>query len=406
MIPVEYVSSNGIKLRTLFLDNGNWWKLFLKYRHLIRLSIIINVSKLLVCRTSFLGYHHFLCPTCSKSIKVPHSCKSRFCPSCGKKATDIWIKNSFSTLPKTTWQHITFTMPSELWAFFWLNRYLMNLIPLIAANIIKDWAKRKGFLPGIFLAIHTFGRDLKKNIHIHLSSTVGGLSLTYDSWFRGTYFYHASLKKTWRYQIIALLREEFKKGDLKLPSSLKHITSYNEFYSWTTQFYEKTWVVHLNEQSDNMKANVEYLGKYLKRPPLGETRIKHYDGNTVTFEYLDHYTNIKETMTLPVLDFIERLICHIPDKNFRNIRYYGFLANRLRGKLLPLVYKLLDIKTVITTKVYLSWRNMIQAAYKYDPLRCPLCKSIMLLKAVVLPSYYSLVSKHEEIAHGYFPLLL
>ena len=406
MIPVEYISSNGIKLRTIFLDNGNWWKLFLKYRHLIRLSIIINVSKLLVCRTSFLGYHHFVCPTCSKSIKVPHSCKSRFCPSCGKKATDIWIKNSFNTLPKTTWQHITFTMPSELWAFFWLNRYLMNLIPLIAANIIKEWAKRKGFLPGIFLAIHTFGRDLKKNIHIHLSSTVGGLSLAYDSWLRGIYFYHESLKKTWRYQIIALLRKEFKKGCLKLPSSLKHITSYNEFYSWTTQFYEKTWVVHLNEQSDNMKANVEYLGKYLKRPPLGETRIKHYDGNTVTFEYLDHYTNIKETMTLPVLDFIERLICHIPDKNFRNIRYYGFLANRLRGKLLPLVYKLLDIKTVITTKVYLSWRTMIQTAYKYDPLRCPLCKSIMLLKAVVLPSYYSLVSKHEEIAHGYFPLLL
>ena len=406
MIPVEYVSSNGIKLRTIFLDNGNWLKLFLKHRDLIRLSIIVNVLKLLVCRTSFLGYHHFVCPTCSKSIKVPHSCKSRFCPSCGKKATDIWIKNSFNTLPKTTWQHITFTMPSELWNFFWLNRYLMNLIPLIAANIIKEWAKRKGFLPGIFLAIHTFGRDLKKNIHIHLSSTVGGLSLTYDSWLRGVYFYHKSLKKTWRYQIIALLREEFKKGDLKLPSSLKHITSYNEFYSWTTQFYEKTWVVHLNEQSNNMKANVEYLGKYLKRPPIGETRIKHYDGNTVTFEYLDHYTNIKETMTLPVLDFIERLICHIPDKNFRNIRYYGFLANRLRGKLLPLVYKLLDIKTVITTKVYISWRTMIQTAYKYDPLRCPLCKSIMLLKAVVLPSYYSLVSKHEEIAHGYFPLLL
>ena len=155
-----------------------------------------------------------------------------------------------------------------------------------------------------------------------------------------------------------------------------------------------------------MKANVEYLGKYLKRPPIGETRIKLYDGNTVTFEYLDHSTHIKEIMSLPVLNFIERLICHIPDKNFRMIRYYGFLSNRLRGKLLPLVYKLLTMKHVITTKVYLSWRTMIQTAYKFDPMRCPLCKSIMLLNAVVLPSYYSLVSKHEKIAHGYFPLLL
>src|SRR3990172_5086001 len=405
MIQMEYVSSNRIKLRNIFMDNGNWWKLFLKHQHLIRLSIIINVLKLLVCRTSFLGYHHFVCLKCSKSIKVPHSCKSRFCPSCGKKATDIWIKNSFNTLPRTTWQHITFTMPEELWNFFWLNRHLMNRIPLIAASIIKNWAHKKGFLPGIFLACHTFGRDLKKNIHIHLSTTTGGLSFSYDTWINGAYFYHQSLKNTWRYKIISLLREEFKKGKLALPSHLQHGTSYTTFNSWTSQFYEKTWVIHLNTQSNNMKNNVDYLGKYLKRPPIGETRIKHYDGKTVAYEYLDHYTDVTEIMSLPVLDFISRLICHIPDKNFRNIRYYGFLSNRLRSELLPLVYKLLDIKTVITSKVYLSWRTMIQTAYKYDPLRCPLCKSIMLLKAVVLPSYYSLVSKHEEIARGYFPLL-
>jgi len=403
---MEYVSSNRIKLRDIFLDNGNWWKLFLKHKHLIRLSIIINVLKLLVCRTSFLGYHHFVCPNCSKSIKTPHSCKSRFCPSCGKKATDIWIKNGFNTLPRTTWQHITFTMPDELWNFFWLNRYLMNHIPLIAANIIKDWAKRKGFLPGIYLAIHTFGRDLKKNIHIHLSTTTGGLSFSHDRWTGGAYFYHQSLKNTWRYKIISLLREEFKKNKLTLPSHLQHCTFYTTFNSWTSQFYKKTWVVHLNTPSDNMKNNVDYLGKYLKRPPIGETRIKHYDGKTVSYEFLDHYTDTKETMTLPVLDFIARLICHIPDKHFRNIRYYGFLSNRLRGKLLPIVYKLLNSKNHINTKVYIPWRKMIKDSFKYDPLKCPICKTSMALKAVVFNNKYPLVSQHKEVAHGHFPLLL
>ena len=406
MIHMEYVSSNRIKLRDIFLDNGNWWKLFLKHQHLIRLSIIINVLKLLVCRTSFLGYHHFVCLNCSKSIKAPHSCKSRFCPSCGKKATDIWIKNGFNTLPRTTWQHITFTMPDELWNFFWLNRYLINSIPLIAASIIKDWAKRKGFLPGIYLAIHTFGRDLKKNIHIHLSTTTGGLSFSHDTWINGAYFYHQSLKNTWRYKIISLLREEFKKGKLILPAHLQHCTSYTTFNSWTSQFYKKTWVVHLNTQSDNMKNNIDYLGKYLKRPPIGETRIKQYDGKTVSYEYLDHYTDTKETMTLPVLDFIARLICHIPDKHFRNIRYYGFLSNRLRGELLPIVYKLLNSKNMINTKVYIPWRNMIKDSFKYDPLKCPICNSFMALKSVVFNNKYPLISQHKEIAHGHFPLLL
>ncbi|WKZ16675.1 MAG: transposase [Candidatus Jettenia caeni] len=107
---------------------------------------------------------------------------------------DIWIKNSLNTLPNTTWQHITFTMPEELWIFFWLNRSLLNRIPLIAATLIKDWAQTKGFLPGIFLAIHTFGRDLKKNIHIHLSTTAGGLSPCHTRWIGKAYFYHESLK--------------------------------------------------------------------------------------------------------------------------------------------------------------------------------------------------------------------
>lgn len=296
-------------------------------------------------------------------------------------------------------------MPEELWDFFWLNRYLMNLIPRIAASIINDWARKKGFLPGIFLAIHTFGRDLKRNIHIHLSTTSGGLSPSRDAWIGGNYFYHLSLKNSWRYKIIALLREEFKMKRLTLPPHLKHITSYTLFNSWTSQFYTATWVVHLNKKSNNMKINVDYLGKYLKRPPIGETRIKQYDGNTVTYEYLDHYTNTMEIMTLPVLDFIARLICHIPDKNFRNIRYYGFLSNRRRGKLLPVVYTLLQMKNVITKKVYLSWRDMIRAAYKYDPLQCPFCKTIMVLQSVVLPYDKSPGPHHEKIAHGYFPLL-
>lgn len=192
-----------------------------------------------------------------------------------------------------------------------------------------------------------------------------------------------------------------------LPPHLKHIASYTLFNSWTSQFYNTSWVVHLNTQSNTMKANVDYLGKYLKRPPIGETRIKLYDGTSVTYEYLDHYTHVTETMTLPVLEFIARLICHIPDKHFRNIRYYGFLSHKLRGKLLPVVYELLNMKTTTTTKVYITWSTLIRTTYNYDPMRCPQCKTYMILQTVVQPtSYDSLILKQEEISHGYFPLLL
>ena len=401
---MEYVSGH-IKLRDIFLDNGNWWKLFLSHRHLIRYSIITNVLKLLICRTGFLGYHLFLCTTCGKSIKAPHSCKSRFCSSCGKKATDDWIKTSFDTLPKTKWQHITFTMPAALWDFFWVNRYLMNKIPLITANIIKNLTKTKGFIPGIYLALHTFGRDLKRNIHIHLSTTIGGLSFSHNSWIKSAYFHHDTLKKMWRYEIISLLRREFKSGKLKLPLKLNHIESYKTFCLWTSDFYNQPWIVHLNKQSENMKVNVEYLGKYLKRPPIGETRIKNYDGKFISYEYLDHYTGTKQIMKLPVLNFIAKLISHIPDKNFRNIRYYGFLSNRLRGKLLPIVHNLLNMKKNFKSKIYTPWRQMLINTFKYDPLKCPVCKSIMTLSYIAFYKPPNLLKMHKEIANGYFQLL-
>ncbi|MFH1760270.1 MAG: IS91 family transposase, partial [bacterium] len=350
--------------------------------------------------------HIFSCEKCGKTLKVPHSCKSRFCSSCGKKATDNWIKNKFNTLPQTVWQHITFTMDGKLWDFFRVNRYLLNKIPRIAANIIRDLAKQQRFLPGTFLSLHTFGRDLKWNVHLHLSTTIGGLSLlNSNTWKKGAYFYHNTLKKMWKYSIITLFRKEFKAGRLKMPPALKHITTYKAFYSWTVHLYNKTWVVHLNKQSDNMKANVEYLGKYLKRPPIGETRIKAYDGKFVTYHYLDHYTKTNMIMKLPVLEFIARLIVHIPDKNFRSIRYYGFLANRVVGKLLPIVHQLLKMKNIVKTKVCTTWRDMIKKTFNYDPIQCPVCNTIMKLSNIIFSSNTPIIYKHKEIANGYFPLL-
>ncbi|BEO88462.1 transposase [Serratia ureilytica] len=40
---------------------------------------------------------------------------------------------------------------------------------------------------------------------------------------------------------------------------------------------------------------------------------------------------------------LQRYVSHIPERHFKMVRYYGFLANRKRGTLLPKVYDALEM---------------------------------------------------------------
>ena len=348
-----------------------------------------------MCRTAFLGFLQYTCGNCDYTKKIYCTCKSKFCTSCGKKATDQWIQKHNTILPETTWQHITLTLPKELWSLFWLNRSLFNLVPSIAANIIQELAKEKGALPGIFLAIHTFSRTLKRNVHFHLSTTCGGLSIDHQRWIN-LYFNSEPIKKMWRYRIVNLIRTLAKEKTLKLPKDLKNL-SYTAFNAWLNQLYQKKWVVHLQKQSKDHKRNVKYLGKYLKRPPIAETKILNYDGKSVTYKFFEHVSKQYKTKTLPVLEFIGRLVTHIHDKYFRSIRYYGWLSNRTRGTLLPIVYQLIHCVIPTHTDIQ-TWRAMILAEFGVDPLQCPKCTGVLSLTGYHFPEKAgALLEQHETI---------
>ena len=118
------------------------------------------------CKNKVRGYKKYKCSNdkCDNIKIIPHTCKSKLCSSCGKKATATWIAKQNNILPNTEWQHITFTMPSELWDLFWLNRELLNQITKLAADCIMTLARKLDVVPAIFTALHTFGRDLKRNV--------------------------------------------------------------------------------------------------------------------------------------------------------------------------------------------------------------------------------------------------
>jgi hypothetical protein len=57
----------------------------------------------------------------------------------------------------------------------------------------------------------------------------------------------------------------------------------------------------------------------------------------VAFRWKDYaHHNKRRTMTLTHEEFLRRFLQHVLPKGFPRIRYFGFLANRRRGELLPL----------------------------------------------------------------------
>jgi hypothetical protein len=288
-------------------------------------------------------------------------------------------------------------MPQELWDFFWLNRSLLRYIAKIAAKCIQDIAKKKKVVPGIFIAIHTFGRDLKRNVHIHLSTTTGGITKNGLLW-KKLYFHQTTLMKMWRYQIIKLFRTFYQKS-LIIPrvvsKLLNNAFTFNQFLD---SLYNKHWVIYCSKPSSDYKVNVNYLARYIKRPAIAESKLKHYDGYQVTFKYLDHSSKTYRQFKLTAEQFIARLIQHIPDTGFRMIRYYGFLAQRIRGSLLPKVYNLLG--QIPKTSKPRSHAELIHKNFGFDPLICILCGQKLFLSRIQFGKYKTsqLLQFHQELA--------
>ena len=367
-----------LTVKQILLENNAWWKFYERKSYLIRNGIKWTITKWLSCKTKIRGYAKYKCSNknCNHSKIVCFTCKSKACSSCGKKQTEIWINKQHAILPKTEWQHITFTMPSILWDIFWLNRGLLNIITKLAADTVLSFAKSKKLTVGIFTALHTFGQDLKKNVHVHLSTTRTGLTEDLKK-LKHIFFPYQKIMYDWKKSFLSLLSELYNSKELILPKAIRDdINPAHTFDDFLYHLGSKNWIVNFSKPQTSHYHNVNYLGRYVKRPAIADSRLLHYDGNIVVFSYVNRKTNEKEKISFSVPDFIGRFIQHIPDTNFKMIRYYGFLANRVRGELLPIVNDLLGLARKVVTRT-ISFIDLMKVNFNYDFSKCPSCGGIL-----------------------------
>lgn len=342
-----------------------------------RSSVIENVDKMLNCGDPSYGGAMYGCTKCGNLKFVPFRCHSRFCPTCGTKySIDRTTSMSFKIV-NVQHRHCVFTIAEELRPFFLENRDLLNCLFSAVSSVIlrmfhKD-NKTESFTPGFICVLHTFGRDLKWNPHIHCLISEGGLGNS-GLWRSKTHFNYKLMRDSFQTALLNELQENLAPSFKKVKASV-YKNCENGFY------------VYAKPNKCKPATVIKYIGRYLGRSVIATSRIDAYDGENVTFHYNRHEDETLVTETVSALEFIERLIRHIPEKHFKMIRYYGLYA-RHRDSDKKLNHAIAKEKHGI----YLSfnkWRECILGSFGYDPIKCPCCGTTM--------SFMELYYKHRRV---------
>lgn len=360
-------------IKDIFNDHWLNYKSIFAHRHR-RPIIDKTIDKFLLCKTFLLGYSVYKCPSCNHEKIVPNTCKTRFCSSCGNKYNEDRAISIFSKLFNWRHRHVVFTIAEDLRGYFRNDRNLLNLLFDASSITVKSWIKEKykkdNLTPAFISVLHTYGRALNFNPHIHMILLDGGISKT--KFKNIDFFSYPSFRKRFMKVILDLLEQQLGKKEFR---RLK-----NDLYLR----YPKGFYVHAPKSKfKSVKGLLSYVCRYLSRPVMAESRILDYDGSYVTFWYQRHHDDLIIIEKLHAYEFIHRLIIHIPEPNFKYIRFYGAYNNRT--KIYIDVAKLMTQEKINFRKSLNKWRCKILINFHIDPLICPKCKEEM----VYYKSYYT-----------------
>ena len=104
------------------------------------------------------------------------------------------------------------------------------------------------------------------------------------------------------------------------------------------------------------------------RPAMAPSRILNYDGSYVTYYYERHEDGKRVEEKIHVYEFIKLLIKHIPDKNFKVVRYYGIYSKDHKHS--KKLIKLLNDIQIKNRELLRKWQYSIELIFGYNPTKC------------------------------------
>ena len=201
-----------ITVKSIFIDNNNWYAFRLSEKENLRDVEIKEVNKMMTCKDADRGFFTYYCENCNTVTTVHFGCNSRICTNCGKNHTDKWAKSLSKALFNVPHRHAVLTISDVLWPVVRENRFLLKVLMDAAIAAINDtisYKNRNGSLiAGAVVVLHPFSKKMSFNPHLHILVTEGGFDKK-GNFVHQKYINFRTMRKTWQYQVLTRFKTEF-----------------------------------------------------------------------------------------------------------------------------------------------------------------------------------------------------
>lgn len=316
----------------------NYGKIPLKFKKVV--DHICN------CKTRALGGHVYQCDNCKTKRISYNSCRDRHCPKCQGVAQAVWVSKRISELLPTGYFHVVFTLPDSFNGIsLKMKKPFYDILYRSAAETLLELGADRHWLGGhigCMGILHTWGQKLLEHSHIHFIMPGGGIRLDDKKWisFRNDFLFpFGVMSRLFRGKFLDYFSKAVKVGKLDFPETAMP----NGLNDFLLKQRMKEWNVYAEEPFGSAEQVVKYLGRYINRIAISNSRLISCENGQVTFTWKDYSdNNLQKQMTVSIVEFIHRYFLHILPDHFVRIRYFGILSNRYKNKKLERCFYLLN----------------------------------------------------------------
>ncbi len=355
---------------------GSWDEKYASRYGFWRPYVMSVIYKYLDCGDLHMGFARVRCEECDHEYLLAYSCKRRhLCPSCHQKRVieyGEWLLTD--VLKDVPHRHWVFSIPKRLRIYFLYDRKLLAKLSVCAWNVINAYLKTVApgidAVPGASIAVHTYGDFLNFNPHLHAIVT-DGCFLANGNFKTAPLFILEDLQEIFQHEVLKMLKKEGKINDAIIENML----------SWRHTGFR----VYMGERiMSSDPTGLENLARYIIRACFSQERLVYvpaHESSDGIAKVVYSSKDDKNREVFNALDWLARLVTHIPNRYEQTVRYYGWYSNKSRGMrkkaetddAIPAVMS----NDISSKESRQNWARLIQKIYEVDPLLCPKCQGSM-----------------------------